>query len=138
MNNQILAKNLRELLSKPLDPYLFPVKRGNKINIGSYSIIKINQGYSVKCYRTNTIIAETYSKSAAIAIAKNLSKNRNITKQITELDDIYSKNYIDCLFYTNFIKKTKNFMQKEATLMRYEISNQKCIEAKNKIESYIL
>ena len=138
MNKQKLANRLKDLLDKPIDPTLFPVKKGNKINIGSYSIVRVPNGYSIKSYVNNEIIAETYSKSAAIAIAKNLSKKRNIIRYIMELDDIYSKNYIDCMFYEHILRKSKDDTQYYATLTRFEISNLKCVAAKDKIESYIL
>lgn len=139
MSKKTLASDLQELLSKPVDPTLFPYKVGNKINIGSYSVAKSkNGGYTIKSYKTNEIIDETYSKAAAIAIAKTLSKNRNVTHRIKELDDIIMKNNNDCMFYKHTLNKTKDETRWEVTATRYDISLAKLEHAREKLETFIL
>lgn len=133
-----IGKQLLELIEKNYDPSLFPVQKGNKINIGSYSILPTDAGYKVKCYKTNSIIAVTYTKHAALAIAKSLTKKNNAVKRIMELDAIIAKHHVDCIFYKNTIKKTKSMTMLESTLFRYDISKQKTNEAKEQLNKFIL
>lgn len=133
-----LGKELLELIEKNYDPSLFPVQKGNKINIGSYSIMPSDSGYKVKCYKTNNIIAVTYTKTAALAIAKTLTKKNNVTRRILELDAIIEKHQTDCMFYKHTIKKTKNMATLESTLFRYDISKQKTNEAREQLNKFIL
>lgn len=139
MIKENLGKELLRLIEKNLDPSMFPLQKGNKINIGSFSIMPSSAGgYTVKCYKTNAIIAETYTKTAALAIAKTLSKKNNMVKRIMELDNIIAKNQIDCMFYKNTIKKTKNPVVFESTMFRYDICKQKTIHAREQLNKFIL
>jgi len=135
---KLVREKLKELLEKDIDPYYFPVQKGNKINIGSFSIAKTRDGYSVKSYKTQRVIAITYSKASAIAIAKNLSKGKNITSKIMELDKIIQKNANDCMFYRHTMKVTKNSHTFESTANRYDIANQIVQDTKEKINRFIL
>lgn len=137
MNND-LVKSFQGIVEK-VDPVLFPVTNGEKINIGSYSIRPCNRGgYLIKSYKTNAIVAETYSKAAAVAIAKTLSKNKNYLKKILELDHVIEKHQVDCMFYKYTMKKTNNPVKYETTAYRYDISKQKTREARAKINKFIL
>jgi len=137
-NIKLVRKKLQELLEKDIDPVYFPVKKGDRINIGSYSIATIPGGYSVKNYKSNKIIAITYSKTAAIALAKNLSKKKNVLEKVMELDKIIEKNTIDCMFYMHTMKVTKNPIKFESTSNRYNVSKQRMKDAKEKLNRLIL
>ena len=137
--NVDLVKSLKELIDTSVDTILFPVKTGNKINIGSYSIKESKGIYSVKCYKSNSVVAQTYTKAAAIAIAKSLAKNRPVpTTHILELDKIVAKHRNDCIFYQHTLKNSKNQIRWEATLNRFDISIQKQQDAIDKIKQFIL
>jgi len=133
-----LVQDLKDLLDKNIDPVLFPVEKGDRINIGSYSIAKIANGYSVKSYRSNKIIAITYTKAAAIAIAKNLSRKKDIKDKVLELDKVIAKNHTDCIFYKHTMKTTKDFNKYESTLYRYDVSKQITDIAREKLNKFIL
>jgi len=135
---KLVRQKLQELLARDIDPVYFPVKKGNKINIGSFSIAATSDGYSIKSYKTNRVVAITYSKSAAVAIAKNLSKNKDIIEKVLELDKIIEKNTIDCVFYKHIMKVTKNSIQFESTLTRYDLAKQRSKVAREKINKFIL
>jgi len=137
-NVTLVRQKLQELLDKEIDPVYFPVQKGDRINIGSYSIAKIPNGYSIKSYKSNKVIAVTFSKTAAVAIAKNLSKKKDIIKKVMELDKIIQKNTIDCVFYKHTMKVTTNPIRYESTLYRYENSKEKSKQAKEKLNRFIL
>lgn len=137
--NTELVKSLKELIDTSIDTVLFPVKTGNKINIGSYSIKESNGIFSIKCYKSNSVVAQTHTKAAAIAIAKSLAKNKNVpTSRILELDKVAAKHRNDCIFYRHTMSKTKNLVKWEATWTRFDISIQKQQDAINEIKQFIL
>jgi len=135
---KLVREKLKELLAKDVDPTYFPVKKGNRINIGSYSVTKTSDGYSVKSYKSNRIIAITYSKTAAIAIAKNITKRKDILEKVMELDKIIAKHTNDCIFYKHTMRVTKNAIKFESTAMRYDIAKQTAHDAKEKLNRFIM
>ena len=134
-----IKDSLQELLKTPVDPIMFPEKKGNRINIGSYSIKKVKTGYSIHCYKNHQVIAETFSKAAAIAIVKALHKKRGdgYIERLKELDNHLSKHYIDCIFYKHNMKKAKDDVRFEILNHRYEISSYEIGVTKEKLESFI-
>ena len=137
--NTNFINQLKDLVDSSVDTVLFPVKTGNKINIGSYSIKQSRGTFSIKCYKSKDIVAQTYTKAAAIAIAKSLAKNKqSVTVNIIELDKIAAKHGNDCIFYRHTLKKTTNQIIRDTTLNRFDISIQKQQDAIDKIKQYIL
>jgi hypothetical protein len=141
MSNKNLANNLKQLLDKEVtnNSGLFPVQSGSRINIGSYSIKPLKTGgWSVMSYKTSDIIAKTYTKVAALAIAKNLSKKKDIRRKVMELDKVIQKHHIDCQFYEYTMKVTSSSVRYESTANRHAVS--KAIEenARNQLKMFIL
>ena len=137
MISEKISSELQGLLNTPVDPAMFPVKKGNRINIGSYSIRLINGLYHIKSYKSNAVVARTYTKTAALAVAKSLSKNNSIEK-IIKLDDEAAKHRTDCMFYKYTMEKTKNKIKWESTWVRWDISKTKERDAIDKIKQFIL
>lgn len=135
-----IVNDLQNLLdSNPIESYMFPVKKGNRINIGSYSVAPTKTGYSVKSYKSNAIVAETYSKDAAIAIAKSLAKNKNVKiSNILEIDSHLAKHQIDCMFYKNSLKRSKDPLRYDILATRFEVSNSMVEEDKTKLKQFII
>lgn len=134
----VAIEGLKDLVNQAnIDPTLFPVKNGNRINIGSYSIKHTDGLYSIKSYKSNRIVAQTYTKAAALAVAKLLSKNKPIN-QVLRLDDIAAKYRNDCMFYQYTMKVTENPVRWESTWVRYDIAKAKEQDALSEIKRFIL
>lgn len=135
-----IANGLKELInSAKIEPYMFPVKKGNRINIGSYSVAETKDGYSVKSYKTNTIIAETYTLDAALAIAKSYAKNKTVNiKNILSIDSHLMKHKLDCMFYKNSLKNTKDYDRYQVIYTRYEISKHSVNQDRERLHQFIL
>lgn len=132
-----IANTLKEFVDNSVDTVLFPVKKDKRINIGSYSIMRSRGLYSIKCYRTNEVVAITYTKAGALACAKQLNKNKSI-KDILELDKIAVKHQNDCMFYRYTIEHTDNDIKREIILTRYDISKNFEENIVQKIKQFIL
>ncbi len=132
-----LIHQLKDFVDSSVDTVLFPVKTKNRINIGSYSIKPSKGMYSIKCYRTNEVVAKTYTKAAALAIAKLLNKKQNVDN-ILRLDDVAAKHKTDCIFYRYTINTTDNELKREITQNRYDIARSCERTVLEKIKQYIL
>ena len=135
INKQIL-KDLQEIIEDNLDPSMFPYQKGNSIRIGRFVIRQSRAGYLVYDIESNTQIAKTFCKTAAVAFAKGQHKGRD-TSRVLDLDKTIEKHYNDCVFYRHIIKKTKDEIKKEITTVRYEIAKSITSDAKQRLDSYI-
>lgn len=138
MINEKLLKDLEELINGSIDPSLFPYQKGNSIRIGQYAIRSNKKGF-FKVYdcKKNILIAETFSKTSAVAMARSLCKDKNIVSKILYLDKELQKWYNDCVFYRHTIRKTKDFFKKDIIETRYEIAKQKTSLVRRELDKYI-
>lgn len=138
MINEKLLKDLEELVNGSIDPSLFPYQKGNSIRIGQYAIRCNKKGF-FKVYdcKKNTLIAETFSKTSAVAMARNLCKDRNMVKKIIYLDQELQKWYNDCVFYRHTMRKTKDYIKKDIIETRYEIAKYKTSMVRQELDKYI-
>jgi hypothetical protein len=136
INKQIL-KDLQEIIEDNLDPGMFPYQKGNSLRIGKFVIRESRAGFLVYDIEANRQIAKTFCKTAAVALAKNLNSGRNNTQKVLQLDSVIEKHYNDCVFYKNTIKKTKDELRKEITIIRYEIAKTMTSDAKKRLDSFI-
>lgn len=133
-----LIKDLEYLLNKNITPSLFPVKKGNVISIDKYKCIPTKIGFKVVDTSNKTIVAETFTKTAALAIAKNISAKKNSTKRILELDKVIEKHYNDCVFYKHTLEKSQDQQKIQATQTRYDISRNITRHAKARLDNFLL
>lgn len=138
MINQQLVKELEELINGSLDPTLFPYQKGNSLRIGSYAIRANKRGfYKIYDCKNNLLVAETFSKTSAVAMAKTLSKNKDVRVKILGLDKELQKWYNDCVFYRYTMRKTKDFFKKDVVETRYEIARDKTNLVRRELDKYI-
>ena len=136
-NNQIIQE-LHDLLNRTIDVSTFPYKKGNSIRIGGYAIRKKKSQYIVIDCKENRIVEQCFSQTAAVALAKRMSKGiEDCTQDIMRLDDQVMKNYIDCIFYSHTIDTTKDELKKSATLDRYDIAKYKVEDATAALEDHM-
>lgn len=121
-----------------LDETLFPVQRGNNIQIKNYRIYAFKNKYVIKTIDTKERITETFCKASALAIAKNLARNKHFNiNQIKYLDKKIEKHFFDSLFYRNTINNTKDSFRRDIIETRLDIAIQETAEAKNNLDRFI-
>lgn len=121
-----------------LDETLFPVQRGNNIQIKNYRIYAFKNKYVIKTIDTKERVAETFCKASALAIAKNLARNKNFNiNQIVYLDKKIEKHFFDSLFYRNSINNTKDSFKRDIIETRLDIAIQETAQAKNNLDRFI-
>ena len=135
--NSNLVKELKKLIEENLDPSMFPYAKGNSIRIGSLVIRENKKGFHIHDLKTKDHIATTFSKTAAVAIAKNLAKGHNIIANAIDLDKVIEKNFSDALFYSHTLRTTKDEMKKEVTETRLDIAKIRTEDAKRHLDCMI-
>ena len=93
MTNKTLLKELQHLIEDKLDPSLFPYQKGNSIRIGKIVVRDSKKGFLIYDCQENKQVAITFSKTAALALAKSLSKGTNNMSTVMDLDKTIQKNY---------------------------------------------
>jgi|TARA_R110000772_G_scaffold170455_1_gene282358 hypothetical protein len=137
MTNKTLLKELQHLIEDKLDPSLFPYQKGNSIRIGKIVVRDSKKGFLIYDCQENKQVAITFSKTAALALAKSLSKGTNNMSTVMDLDKTIQKNYMDALFFTNTIKTSKDEFKKDVVLTRLEIAKARTAIAKSALDSII-
>ena len=113
--------HLKQLLTS-IDINLFPYQKGNSIYIGKSCVKKYPKSF--KIFTNKKFVAETFTKLAALTIAKSKA-NTHLQNKICELDSKIEKHYNDCIFYKNALEKTKDKFKEDVLSTRLDISTAK-------------
>ena len=137
MNYNNLVKELESLLSIELDSTLFPYQKGKSIRIGHLVVRESRHGFKIYDCVENKMIAQTFSKSSAVALARTLAKGKDYQKDILMIDKIINKNYNDCIFYKHTIANTSDRIKKDVVKTRYEDAKARTHVARQRLDKYI-
>ena len=133
-----LTKQLEEIIISGLERLPIPYEKGNSIRIKNLIIRKHSNGYRIFNCKTNKFVANTFSKTAALAISKELANNSNFNiAPLTKLDDQVSKHYNDALFAKRTMENADNGDRYMTAEIKYDIATQKAWAALADIERYI-
>ena len=133
-----IVSDLESLLNIKLDPTLFPYVKGNSVRIGRYVVRSNKKGFH-KVYdsQDNILIAETFCKSSAVALAKTLAKGNSSQQCIIDIDKRIQKWYNDCVFYKHTMNVTKDELKRDIVSVRYDIAKHKTSTARKELDKYI-
>ena len=136
MNSQKLTNDLIELIDKGLEDLPVPYIKGNSIRIGPMVVRTSKHGNLVYDTSTNKKVAHTFSKTAAIAIAKNYKKSRNIVERCMPIDDTIAKHFNDAVFFKHGMR---NATPERCDILetRLDISLDKAYDARARLERFI-
>jgi len=135
--NAKILHDLDDIIDSNLDISLFPYAKGNSIRIGGYAIRRKKDNYVIFNCKQNSVVAKVFSKTSAIALAKNLAKGDDPIEEIQKLDHIIEKNYNDCVFYKHSLKTTKDGFKREIARTRYQVAKDKTLSAEENLNSFI-
>lgn len=125
-------------IDQEISKYTIPYKKENTILIGNYAVRQSKEMYFIFDCKTNKMIDKTFSRAAAIAIAKSLNSGIDLRHKIHRLDDILQKNCTDAIFYKNIIKKTTNDTTKAIREARLQLALEKTESAYSDLEQFVL
>jgi hypothetical protein len=136
--NTDLVSELNRIIEQGLENTPLPYKKGNSIRIGKYAVRKNNKGiFLVYDCSTNLQVAKTYFKITAIAIAKNLAANKNITNRALQLDFDLLKHFNDALFFKNIIRTSKDPEIVSIRRIRLDIALTKTQQLKKDLDRFV-
>jgi hypothetical protein len=133
-----LTRELEYLINKNLDTSYFPYVKGKSIRIGHVIVRETKIGFFlVFDTKANKEIAKMFCKTAAVALAKNIVRDRNQIKTIKDLDKTIEKNYNDAVFHKHIMRVTKDETRFFVAETRYDIAAARTKKAKEELDSYI-
>tara|TARA_A200000159_G_scaffold38321_1_gene34550 strand:+ start:2401 stop:2832 length:432 start_codon:yes stop_codon:yes gene_type:complete len=134
-----LAKELEEIVLHGLAQVPIPYEKGNSIRVKNIVIRKHKNGYRIFDISNNKHVVTTFTKTAALAIAKIVAErgNSNNIKDIIVLDNKVCKHYMDALFAKRAIEVSKDITRIEASEVKFDIATDRAWSSLAQIESYI-
>ncbi len=133
-----LTKQLEEIIVSGLERMPIPYEKGNSIRVKNIIIRRHNNGYRIFNCKTNKFIANTFSKTAALAIAKMLAQDPYFdARPLAKLDDTVAKHYNDALFAKRTMENAEDDARYMTAEIKYDIATQKAWSALADIERYI-
>lgn len=133
-----LAKLIEEIVNDGV--IKLPFTKGGDIYVNHTMVQQSRRGYVVFDTKLKKKVCETFSKTAAVAVAKlntHEQGNDNSINDVLRIDERIGKWYMDCLFYKNTINTTQNEIKREVTQNRYDIAYDKVCHLKEDLETYL-
>ena len=137
MSTEKLLNDLEEIVNRGLEDSAIPHSRGNSIRIKHIVVRKSPKGYLIYNAKENKQVVRVYFKSSAVAIAKNLAQNNDITTEIVAFDDSMLKHYNDAVFYKHAIRNTTDDAKKEIRETRLDVAIQESQRVRSLLDHYI-
>ena len=95
-----LGKKLQRFIDEQAEKVCMPIQHGNRERVKNYVIRKNPHGYLLYDISHNKQVTTTFTKTAALAMAKQLADNpRNSVKHIVDTDESIQNKYNECIFY---------------------------------------
>jgi|TARA_B110000977_G_scaffold181049_1_gene241361 hypothetical protein len=134
-----LAVELEEIVVHGLAQVAIPYEKGNSIRIKNIVIRKHRNGYRIFDISTNKHVVTTFTKAAALAIAKITAEtgDNSSVRDIIRLDNTVSKHYMDALFAKRSIEVGKDIQRIESSEVKFDIATDKAWSSLAQIETYI-
>lgn len=115
-----------------------PFAHKDKVHIKHTLVQPSKQGYVVFDTTQKKKIAETFSKTAAIAAARaNNDRSTERFRKIVEMDKALQKNYMDAIFFRHTIGRTKDYFKRDYTQIRLDIAIDKVYYLKSALEKFV-
>ena len=135
--NKKFSKSVERFIIKNLEKAPLPQQKGNKIAVGNILVKKTPLGYRVIDTKAKKMIAETYHKLSALAIARQLSMNHNVVDRILDLDQELAKLTDESRFYWHTMTNNQDTCRRFSAETRYDIAHQKTQNIRRSLDRYI-
>jgi hypothetical protein len=137
-DRKTVAKEILKLIDKETDKLCVPIQQGNSVSIKHMVVRESDHGFSVTNAATNEKVAHTFSKTAAVAIAKNHARDMvDQTTQILRIDDQIQQKYNDCVHFKHTMYLSEDEDRKYAAEIRYEVAWDDVITLRSELDHYI-
>jgi hypothetical protein len=132
-----IANKLNDLYKSTLDSVLVPIITNTGILVGAY-MIKHQDGFFIVT-RKGKKLYKTYSKSSALIIAGLLNKKEKSAEiaNVLEIDRLANALRNDLILFKHHREiavKNNNFTKEQIMLARFEVTNEKYSDLKEKLK----
>lgn len=133
-----VAREILQLIDQEIDKLCVPIQLGNTMRIKHMAVRKGYYGFLV--YNTSTYeqVACTFSKTAAVAIAKSHARGkvRHISK-ILKIDNQIQQKYNDCVHFKHTMYLSSDEDRKSVAEIRYDVAWDDVITLRSELDPYI-
>jgi hypothetical protein len=137
-DRKTIAKEILKLIDKETDKLCVPIQQGNSVRIKHMVVRESRYGFLVYNILTHEQMARTFSKTAALAIAKSHAEgDPRRTAHILKIDEKIQQKYNDCVFFKHTIYFTEDHNRKSAAEIRYEVSWDDVLTLRSELDHYI-
>jgi len=137
-DRKTVAKEILQLIDKETDKLCVPIQQGNSVTIKHMVVRESPQGFLVINVLTDQQVACTFSKTAAMAIAKSHARGTvNHTAQILKIDNQIQQKYNDCVHFKHTIYLSEDEDRKYAAEIRYDVAWDDVITLRSELDPYI-
>ncbi len=137
-DRKTVAEEILQLIDKETNKMCVPIQQGDCVVIKHMVVRANDEGFKVHNILTDAEVARTFSKTAAVAIAKNLAKGQmDYTSQILKIDDKIQQKYNDCVHFKHTIYLSEDEDRKYAAEIRYEVAWDDVISLRSQLDHYI-
>lgn len=115
-----------------------PFEHKGKVHIKHTLVQPSKRGYVVFDTAQKKKIAETFSKTAAVAAARaNNDRSTERFRKIVDMDKTLQKHYMDAIFFRHTIRRTKDEFKRDYTQTRLDIAIDKVNYLKSALEKFV-
>ena len=132
-----LVNELKALIEQGLEDVAFPYVKGNSVSRGNMIVRTSKKGNYVFDMKHQKQVAHTFSKTAAVAIAKKHAEGHNVVNEVLKIDYEIEKNYNDAVFFQHSYKQSDDELRKEVLECRLDIATTKIDKGRTRLEDYI-
>jgi len=138
MDLQKLSKKLRKFIDKQAETMSLPIQHGNSLRIKNYVVRENSMGFLLYDIKEHRQVATTFTKTAALAMAKQMAQNkREYIRFIGATDDQIHHKYNECVFYKHTIARTDDDITRESANIRYDIVWEDLLKLRDTLDDYI-
>lgn len=133
-----LSKKLKKFIDRQAEMISMPIQHGNSLRIKNYVVRENSMGFLLYDIKNHRQVATTFTKTAALAMAKQMAQNnRSVLKTISATDDQIHNKYNECVFYKHTIARTDEDIKRETAKIRYDIVWEDLLKLRDTLDDYI-
>jgi hypothetical protein len=133
-----LSKKLKQFIDRQAESISMPIQHGNSLRIKNYVVRENSRGFLLYDIKNHRQVATTFTKTAALAMAKQMAQNnQSVLKRIRSTDDEIHNKYNECVFYKHTIARTDEDIKRETAKIRYDIVWEDLLKLRDTLDDYI-
>lgn len=133
-----IGKQILSFIDEQAEKFCMPIQQGNSVRIKHLVVRENSYGFLLYDLKQHRQIKTTFTKTAALAMAKQLaSNNKTCLRTIETMDDKIQDKYNECVFYKHTMSRTEDETKREVAKIRYDVVWEDLLQLRDELEQYI-